>query len=81
MSHLGETALYLIVTLPEEQKQEELSKDLTFNHLDIDKDFANKFMKVAKGLSNLPTLANETPKTTTLSHLRRTALHLNLINI
>lgn len=80
-TNIGWKALSIIVTLPEEQKQEELSKDLTFNHLDIDKDFTNKFMKVAKRLSNLPTLANETPKTTTWSHLRRTALHLNLINI
>lgn len=71
MPNLGATTIYLIVTLPKEQKQKEISNDLTFSHLDTDKDFTNKFMKVA----------NEIPKTTTLSHLGRTALHLNLINI
>ncbi|MDT2818099.1 hypothetical protein P7H55_09650 [Vagococcus lutrae] len=56
---LGVNALYLISTLPKEQKQEEISNDLTLSHLDIDKDFANKFKKAAKGLTILPMLAEQ----------------------
>ncbi|MDT2820077.1 hypothetical protein P7H42_10065 [Vagococcus lutrae] len=62
----GATTIYLIVTLPKKQKQEEISNDLTFSHFDIDKDFANKFKKAAKGLSNLPVLANEIKKSTSV---------------
>ncbi|MDT2818065.1 hypothetical protein P7H55_09455 [Vagococcus lutrae] len=63
---LGYEALYIIATLPKEQKQKEISNDLTLSHLDIDKDFTNKFMKVAE----------EIPKRTTLSNISNTALYL-----
>lgn len=53
-SNLGNRALYLIATLPEKQKQEEISNSHTCANIES-KDFARKFMMISSKLSNRST--------------------------
>lgn len=60
-SNLGNRALYLIATLLEEQKQEELAKEIANSYSSTNivwKNFTRKFMRVANEIPNSQTCAN-----------------------